>query len=107
MGGEDGQWTHSTRSALIGRLPRAEGAKFKTAVVKLFDIDSPHMSAELPKETLEFHNIEKVRIRGLNVTYYLEGNDSILNDLSTLKITKEDSMLTLHGEQEDVTLRKE
>ena len=56
------------------------------AVIKIFDVNNPHKTAELPVKTLEFRNIEKFRIRNLNVSYYLEGNDIIINDIEELYI---------------------
>ena len=102
---KDGEQTYDAKSAMIGRLPRKDGNEFKSATIKLFDIDSPHKTTEFPKHDLEYENIEKVRVRGLNPTYYLEGNDVVLNDLSKLTVTKKGTMLTLHGEQEDVEKR--
>ena len=89
----------STKSALVGRLPRKEGNKFKTAVIRLFDVNNPHKTTEFPTKTYEFSNIEKIRIRRLNTSYYLEGNDIVINDLEELYITKENSKIVIKGYQ--------
>ena len=86
---------YKTQSVLISRTPRKEGAEFKTAVVKLFDINCAHKTTELPKETLEFENIEKVCIKKKHVDYFLEGNDLILNDVGEVTVEQKDSVVEI------------
>lgn len=95
-----------TKSALVGRLPRKEGAKFKTAVVRLFNVNNPHKTTEFPLKTYEFDNIEKIRIRRLNVSYYLEGNDIVINDLEEIRIIHEGNKLVLKAYQVEVEKRE-
>lgn len=95
----------ATKSVLIGRLPREEGAKFKTAVVRLFDVNNPHKTIEFPKRTYEFTDTEKLRIRRLNVSYYLEGNDLVINDLDEIFISHEGNKLVIRGYQKEVEKR--
>ncbi|MBW2972392.1 hypothetical protein KY359_05125 [Candidatus Woesearchaeota archaeon] len=95
----------STKSVLIGRLPRREGDKFKTAVVRLYNVNNPHKTTEFPVKTYEFSDTEKVRIRRLNVSYYLEGNDIVINDLEELYILREDNKLIIKGYQIEVEKR--
>ena len=95
----------SAKSALIGRLPRKEGAKFKTAVVRLFAVNNPHKTTEFPTKTYEFSDVEKIRIRRLNVSYYLEGNDIVINDLEELYLNHEDQKLIVKGYQIEVEKR--
>ncbi|NQU78818.1 hypothetical protein HQ545_03535 [Candidatus Woesearchaeota archaeon] len=97
----------ATKSALIGRLPRKEGDKYKTAVIRLYDVNNPHKTTEFPKQTIEFTNTEKVRIRRLNVSYYLEGNDTVLNDLEEIYITHENNKLSIRGYQIEVETRQD
>lgn len=97
------------KSVMIGRLPRKkEGDKadeYKTASIKLYTVNNPHKTTEFPIKELEFPNIEKIRIRHLNVSYYLEGNDIIINDLDEFKIVKKGSKLVVRGFQTDVEER--
>ncbi len=93
------------KSALIGRLPRKEGDKFKTAVIRLYDVNNPHKTTEFPKKTFEFTNTEKVRIRSLTSSYYLEGNDLVINDLEELSIEHDGTKLTIKGSQQVVEKR--
>lgn len=75
-------------SAMISRKEREEGSDddYMIGVIRLFDVNNPHKTMSMPKKTLEFKNIEKFRIRNLNVSYYLEGNDIIMNDLIEIYI---------------------
>ena len=95
----------ATKSVLIGRLPRKEGAKYKTAVVRLFDVNNPHKTTEFPTKTYEFDDTEKIRIRRLNVSYYLEGNDIVINDLEEIYIIHEGNKLVVKGYQIEVESR--
>jgi len=92
--------------AIVGRKPAVDKNSFKTAVVSLYKINNPHKSNVFPETTYEFTNVEKVRIKGLNVSYYLEGNDLIINDLEELKIIKEGTFLVLKGYQFEMERRK-
>ena len=48
---------------------------------------------------------EKIRIRRLNTSYYLEGNDIVINDLEELYITKEGNKIIIKGYQFEVESR--
>jgi hypothetical protein len=96
----------ATKSALIGRLPRKEEDTFKTAVVRLFNVNNPHKTTEFPFKTYEFENTEKVRIRRLNISYYLEGNDVVINDLDEIFISHENNKLIIRGYQQEVEKRE-
>ena len=87
------------KSVMIGRLPRKDGDQFKTVSIKIFDENNPHLAGIFPIKELEFNNIEKVRIRRLNVSYYLEGNDIIVNDLEEARIIKQGSVILVRGYQ--------
>jgi len=92
--------------AILARKPAIDKNSFKTAIISLYKINNPHKSNVFPEVTYEFTNIEKVRIKGLNVSYYLEGNDIIINDLEELKIIREDTFLVLKGYQFEVERRR-
>jgi hypothetical protein len=103
--GQDGEWNYKTKSIMVGRLPRKNEGEYKTAIIRLFEVNNPHKTTEFPKVTLEVEDIEKIRLRNLNVSYYLEGNDIIINDLKSVKIKKEGSKIQLWAEQEEVENR--
>ncbi len=94
-----------TKSVLLGRLPRRDGDKFKTAVVRLFEVANPHKTTEFPTKTYEFNDIEKVRVMRLNTSYYLEGNDTVINDLEEVYITHEGTKLIIRGYQKEMENR--
>ena len=84
---------HATTSVLISRSPRHGKDEFKTAVIKLFTVNDPHKTTEMPTHTFEHHNIEKVVIKGKHVDYYLEGNDLILNSAGSITIEKKGTVI--------------
>lgn len=90
---------------IVSRLPREEGAEFKTAAIRLYTVNNAHKTEELPIMQYEFSNIEKVRLVGLNTSYYLEGNDIIINDLEEVYILVEGTKITLKGYQHLVESR--
>lgn len=98
------------KCALVGRISRkikGSNDDHFPAFIKLFDMNNPHKTDEFPHTVYEFRNIEKIRIRRLNVSYYLEGNHLVLNDLEELYIIREGTKLTLKGYQIEVEKRKE
>ncbi|MBW2990600.1 hypothetical protein KY348_02750 [Candidatus Woesearchaeota archaeon] len=98
----------ATKSILIGRLSfDKKSDEYKTAIIRLFEVNNPHKKNVFPTKIYKFTNIEKVRIRRLNVSYYLEGNDIVVNDLEELYIIREGSKLTLKAHQYEVEKRQE
>ena len=96
----------STKSVLIGRLDRDKKTDhFKTAIIRLFEVNNPHKKNVFPTKIYKFTNVEKVRIRRLNVSYYLEGNDIVVNDLEELYIIRDDHKITLKAYQFEVEKR--
>ncbi len=99
---------YKTKSAMLGRKPRAgSDDEFKTAVIALFNVNNPHKKGAVATKVLEFPNIEKVRIRDLNVSYYLEGNDIIINDLKVITLEIDGSKIVLRAEQDKVERRED
>jgi len=92
--------------AIVSRKPQDKDDEFKTAVIGFYNENNPHKKGLFPFITYEFTNIEKIRIKGLNISYYLEGNDLIINDLEELMIIREDTFLVLKGYQFEVERRK-
>jgi len=92
--------------AIIGRKPKEnEKDEYKTASIGLYSENNAHKTGAFPTKIYEFSNIEKVRIKGLNLSYYLEGNDLIINDLEELFIIHEGPLLVLKGYQFEVERR--
>ena len=57
-------------------------------MVKLFNVNDPHLTPEVPNEVLEFNKVQDVVLKNQQVKYMPLGSDIILNDLETVKITK-------------------
>jgi hypothetical protein len=95
-----------TTCVIVSRKPAVNNSEFKTAVIGLYTENNPHKNNKFPTQEYEFTNIEKVRIKGLNISYYLEGNDIIINDLEELMIIKQGTFLVLKGYQFEVERRK-
>jgi hypothetical protein len=86
---------YTTKSVLVTRLPRKNDNEFKTASIKLFKLNNPHMTNELPVETLEYENVEKVIIKEKEVDYFLEGNDLIINNLEEVNVEKQGNIVII------------
>ena len=93
------------KSMLLSRLPGSKGDDFKTAVIRLFEENNPHKKAIFPTKVYKFSNIEKVRMMRLNVSYYLEGSDIVVNDLEEVNIRHEGNKLFLKAYQFEVEKR--
>ena len=96
---EDGEVKKSVQCIMIGRLPRVQGDPFKTAVFRFYTENNGHLKGGFPEATLEYPNIEKVRVRRMNTSYYLEGNDIVVNDLEEVRIIKKGTLLVVRGYQ--------
>ena len=91
---------YSAKSVVISRKPGKDRDGLWTAFIGLFDENNPHLKAKAPFEVLEIAEIEKVRIHELrNISYYLMGNDIIINNLLELNIDVKDHIVTLSGKQ--------
>ena len=53
------------------------------------------MTEELPIETLEYENVEKIIIKEKEVDYFLEGNDLIINNLEEVNVEKEGNIVII------------
>jgi hypothetical protein len=96
-----------TTSVLIARHDYDKDSdEYRTVVLRLFNVNNPHKRKNVfPTHVLRFTDIEKVRVRRLNVSFYLEGPHIVINDLEELYITREDHKLVLKGYQLEVEHR--
>ncbi len=91
------------KSVVISRKPGKDKDGLWTAFLGLFNDNNPHLIAEAPLQVLEYKEIEKVRIKELrNISYYLMGNDIVINNMIRLRIDhdKKKHILTLTGTQD-------
>ena len=93
--------TYQVKSVTLSRKPGKDREGPWSAFIGLFEENNPHLTGRVPFKVLEFSRIEKVRIRDLrNISYYLGGNDIVINDLRDISLTKEGNILVVTGKQE-------
>ena len=92
--------TYKAKSVIISRKPGEREKESWSAFIGLFDENNPHLKAKVPFKVLEFPGIEKVRMRELrNISYYLRGNDIVINNLVEINVEVEPDIVTLTGKQ--------
>jgi DNA primase large subunit len=92
--------TFNAKSVVIGRKPQADKEKW-SAFISLFMDNNPHLKAKIPFEVLEYKNIDKVRINNLhNISFYLQGSDVVVNDLTQVNIVVKKGIVTITGKQD-------
>ena len=92
---------YKAKSVTISRKPSEKRDGTWSAFIGLFDENNPHLKAKAPTKVVEMKGVEKVRIRDLrNISYYLMGNDIVINNLVELSIDINDGIVTLTGRQE-------
>ncbi|HLC22405.1 MAG TPA: hypothetical protein VJJ79_01385 [Candidatus Nanoarchaeia archaeon] len=96
---KDTKGQYLAKSIILSRKPGAPKDQFKTLLVALFDANDAHKSGKTPLKVLEYLNVEKVRLTKLQVSYYLEGNDLIVNDLSEVNIKQDGALVVIDGKQ--------
>lgn len=93
--------TYYNKSVIISRKPGKKKEGRWTLQVALFDENNPHLKGKVPFRVIELKEVEKVRIRDLrNISFYLVGNDLVINDLKSLNIDLNQGIVTLTGKQE-------
>jgi len=96
-----------TKSVLISRNKRDnESDMYKTLNLRFFSVNNPHKQEIFPDQVITFTNCEKCRLIGLNVSFYLEGNDIVVNDLQEITIEPESGKVYISGKQEQILRRK-
>src|SRR3989344_4486404 len=93
--------TYKTHCVLISRKPKVKAQDtYKTLVIALFDVNNAHKTGQPPTQVLEFPNIEKMRVYDATFSFYLEGNDIIINNLKSVTIDIQKEKAVLHVVQE-------
>lgn len=91
---------YAAKSVVVSRKPSHKNEDSWYAFIGLFDENNPHLKGKAPFKVIEIPNVEKVRIRELrNISFYLLGNDIVINNLEELELKKEGNILTLTGKQ--------
>ena len=90
---------YKTKSVILGRTKRQDKESDYPVFLHLFDINNPHKTGEVPIKMVEFPDIHKVEIKGLDILYLPRGNDLVINNLETLKVETEDNHIFISGKQ--------
>lgn len=91
---------YKVKSVVVSRKPSHKDEEVWHAFIGLFEENNPHLKGKVPFEVVEIQNVQKVRINELrNISYYLMGNDIVINNLEELTIGQEDGVVTLTGKQ--------
>lgn len=91
---------YKVKSVVVSRKPSHKDEEVWHAFIGFFDENNPHLKGKVPFEVVEIQNVQKVRINELkNISYYLMGNDIVINNLEELTIQEEDGVVTLTGKQ--------
>ena len=92
-----------SKSVVVSRKPGKDKDGLWMSVVALFDTNNPHLKAKVPIKTVEYEDVIKVRLRDLaNVSFYLMGNDLVINNLVHLDVHFDENtrIITLTGNQD-------
>lgn len=91
---------YKTKSILLGRKKsKGDDDSVRPCFIGLYQENNPHLSEKGPFEVLEFDQIYKVEITGLDVNYLLPGNDIAITDLDYIDVEKDGSILFINGKQ--------
>lgn len=86
------------KSVIIGRKPRNQGDQYKTAFVKLYSTNDPLNSEDFPLKEIEVPNTRQVILHNAPVSYFLEGNDLVYENITKVTLDIEDSVVHVHVE---------
>ena len=93
--------TFPAKSIVVSRKPGKDKDTLWSAYFGLFKENNPHLKAKAPFEVMEIKEVEKVRLKELrNISFYLLGNDIVINNLENINIKKEGDIVILTGKQD-------
>lgn len=88
---------YQAKSLIMGRSKRVND--HYPLFVNLFDENDPHLGNKVPKMFLDFDDVVKVVVEGLRTNYLLSGNDLVIDNLSSVTLRKDGSVLFVSGRQ--------
>jgi hypothetical protein len=95
---------YDVQSIIIGRKKRAESEEYSPCFIALFSVNKPHKGGKVPEKILDYKEVRKVVVKGLDIEYQLEGSDIIIENLTELHIDKvsegNSNIITIKGNQE-------
>ncbi len=80
---------YETKSAMIGKRGKRDDEGNCPVFVHLFDINDPHKTDKVPDKFLEFENVHKIQIKGLDISYLFSGQDILINDLEWIEVVED------------------
>lgn len=95
--------TYKAKSVIVSRKKNRKKEDSWLLWVALYNENNPHLKGREAFKILEYPNIIKVRIKELrNISFYLAGNDLIINNLTEIKVewNKKEGIVWLTGKQE-------
>ena len=78
-------------------MPRVNNNQFKTFFLKMYDDAQAWKGSEFPTKEITLENIEKVIFTGKIPVYYLEGNDLVFHEISTISIDQDGTIVTVNA----------
>lgn len=99
---------HKTKSVIIGRMKRpSKEVDYHPCFVSLFLVNDPHKSGKVPDKIIEFNDIDRIEINGMDINYLLGGNDLVVNDLEYIELeTDTNHRLHVWGKQTKKKVKK-
>jgi hypothetical protein len=83
---------YNTKSAIIGRMGKRDEDGNSPVFVHLFKVNDPHKTDNVPEKFIEFEQVHKIIIKGLDVSYLIAGSDILVNDLEYIEVKQEKGM---------------
>jgi len=88
------------KSVIISRKPNVDREEW-SVLIALFNENNPHLKGREPFKILEYEDIKKTRVKELrNISFYLMGNDLVINNLVEVNVEVGGGIVTLTGKQE-------
>ena len=78
--------TFKAKSAIISRKPNKDRNKLWHVLIALFEENNPHLNGVEPKRVLEYKEIEEVKVRELETSFFPTGNDVVINNLEKVEV---------------------
>ncbi|MFH1439283.1 MAG: hypothetical protein ABIG89_01875 [Candidatus Woesearchaeota archaeon] len=99
---------YKAKSIIIGRKKRLDEEDTKHPFfISLFDMNDPHKSGQAPKQIIDFPLIDRVDLKGLDVSYLLGGNDIVVNNLESIEVDTDDNFrVYIKGKQNNSKQKK-
>lgn len=88
---------YKTKSVVISRGKRK--LDNYPALISLFSVNDPHLKNQVPDKVVEQDLIEKVKIKGKEVDFFMRGADVVVNNLKSIDVQKKgpELIITVKG----------